>query len=198
MDVNHDPLKYVVLLFLSAFFASTVYAQDTTDNLDAYIDSLLNQKTHQNKRIYSRYFDESWNVRYVGEDQESLVSDPDYSCQVKAYGWKLLATENRKTEDDWWFESGALWQKWAWRVVIYNARDELIEFESFNPKLFSDQRFELDSDFFTGSSNSTFLDPEDTEVFQNTLWYNTSETKGEGKPDYLDWTIRCREGDWYK
>ncbi|MGH8071040.1 MAG: hypothetical protein ACRERE_38575 [Candidatus Entotheonellia bacterium] len=143
---------------------------------------------------YRRYFDASWHATIVGEGESTLAAgSPDSACHVKGYGWKLLSTERRKPKDTSWFSLGDVWQKWGWKMVVHNPKNAPVEVE-IHLDLKSADGFVLDSRVFglTPLQPPGWVKPEETEVFQDTSAYNTTQHKGEGEPVRLAWRIGCR------
>lgn len=105
---------------------------------------------------------------------------------------------------------GEVWQKWAWRIVLYDPGDvpiraevrvELKSNEDFiidssekgNVPVASENGSRLDALIARYGQNDIFLYPRETQVIQGTSSYNTAERQGEGEPAQLDLHVICAE-----
>ena len=144
---------------------------------------------------YGSYFDSSWRAVTASRlGRETLLSDPNYPCHVKAYGWKLMGTERRRSKDAPWYSLGDVYQKWGYKVVVQpNPTDSNVKVDSLELRLKSDDGFLLDATVY-----STAFRPEaviragKTNVLQGTSSFNLSSRSGEGSPSDIDLSVSCK------
>lgn len=156
----------------------------------------------QESTPYASYFEEGWSVTIL---KSSLPADenPDDrpECEVLAYGWKMLAEEERSEQRD-------LWRKWAWRVLVGNkdrSNPILIDL-TVDAQLISTDRFTLDSSGLeidyeprinSGLEGERLMkrasvDEGAIRLYQSTSWYNATAHAGEGEPANIDLSAYCR------
>ena len=150
---------------------------------------------------YSTYFGGDWTWRQVKPGQKSLTSDPDYPCQVKAFGWRELGTRRKRSPESPWYSFGDIWANWAWKLVV-NANAEGRVYARVDVSLLSDDNFVL-SESTKGIdpvvafqqrdrlSELVILEPNEITALQGTSWFNTAEHEGEGSARGITWRVSC-------
>ena len=146
---------------------------------------------------FENNFSAGWIVKEVVQDEPSLTTEEiTLPCQVKAFGWKILAKEHRKEKRDPWYSLGDEWHRWGWKFVAHNPTNKEIEV-SIAVALWSSQGFNLDKDSSGRFGNSSAyagpalaIPPGETLVFQGVSEYNASNHKGEGKPSSVGWRVQ--------
>ena len=137
------------------------------------------------------YIPEDWHPVHGKEELHNLSeAGEDSPCWVVGYGWKLLSTRRVRTRNDPWYSRGRLYQKWGWKLAVYNAGDEPFRFHA-ELDLVSTQDLVLSSVTYKSASTvrPLWVDPDEMATISGVGEYCVDSHKGEGRPASLSWRV---------